>query len=275
MSEGERFESLARVRSLVEAGGRLYGRSLELLEETDSTNDDARRAAEAGAPRGHVVVADAQRRGRGARGSGWSSPKGTDLYVSILERPERWPSADPSIFGMLTLAVGLGVRDACEGVLAARGIDASGRLRVKWPNDVQLDEQKCAGVLVESSSIGERIGPVVVGVGLDVNRLAWPPELEGLATSLRAGCVDQAPLDRALVLAALLGSVEARVERLLAGDRASIVRELGQRLAWVGERVRLDDREGILEGLDEEGALLLRTSPARLEALRAGRLRRA
>ena len=95
---------LARTPSLLAT--RLYGRSLEVLAETGSTNDDARAAAERCVARGHVVVADAQRSGRGARGAVWSSPPGTDLYLSIVERLELAPRE----VATLTLAVGLGVR---------------------------------------------------------------------------------------------------------------------------------------------------------------------
>jgi len=143
---------------------RVYGRSLEVLAETGSTNDDARTAAERGAPRGHVIVADAQRSGRGARGAVWSSPPGTDLYLSIVERLE----LAPRDVATLTLAVGLGVRDACATLLGAHG--AAPAVTVKWPNDVRVGDRKCAGVLVESSSMGEQLGPIVIGIGLDVNR---------------------------------------------------------------------------------------------------------
>ena len=126
---------LARVASLLTT--RLYGRSLEVLAETGSTNDDARAAAERGVPRGHVVVADAQRSGRGARGAVWVSPPGTDLYVSIVERLELAPRE----VATLTLAVGLG--DTREDVLAAyadvpAGEDAEPREDPDQPDRVRI-----------------------------------------------------------------------------------------------------------------------------------------
>ncbi len=254
---------LERARALISAQRGLYGRSLEILAETGSTNDDARAAAERGAPRGHVVVADAQRAGRGARGSVWSSPGGTDLYVSIVERLELPPRA----LGVLTLAVGLGVRDACVRVLGERGLEA----RVKWPNDVRLGARKCAGILVESSSIGERLGAIVIGIGLDVNRAAWPDELRDVATSLREA--HGAALDRGEVLVALLASVEARVDQLVTQGPDAIVGALRQHLALVGRAVRVDAIEGVLEGLDDDGVLLVRTDDGALARVRSGTLR--
>ncbi|MBX7196978.1 MAG: biotin--[acetyl-CoA-carboxylase] ligase [Sandaracinaceae bacterium] len=261
---------LERARERLERGARVYGRSLEILALTGSTNDDARAAAERGAPRGHVVVADAQRAGRGARGSVWSSPGGTDLYVSIVERV----SLAPRALSVLTLAVALGVRDARAELLAAGAVERAAiehRVRVKWPNDVLLDGRKCAGILVESSSIGERLGPIVIGIGLDVNRDAWPPELGSIATSLRAA--SGRVLDRAEVLVRLLGAVESRVDALVQGGPEGTVRALRERLALLGERVEIDATRGTLEGLDDDGALLVRRDDGTLVTVRSGMLR--
>jgi BirA family biotin operon repressor/biotin-[acetyl-CoA-carboxylase] ligase len=246
-AEGEAPRDLERARELLRT--RVYGRSLELRRETGSTNDDAREAAERGAPRGHVIVADAQRAGRGARGRAWASPPGTDLYVSIVERPE----LPPRELAALTLAVGLGVRDACAALLEARGVRA--RVEVKWPNDVRVDGRKCAGVLVESSSVGDRLGPVIVGIGLDVNRAEWPEELRDLAASLASVA---GPIDRAEALASLLVHVERRVEALVAEGAPATVAALRPHLAMVGAEVEIDGIPGVLAGIDDDGALRVR-----------------
>lgn len=276
--------ALEAARARLAAGRGLYGRSLSIVAETDSTNDDARRAADEGAPRGHVVVADAQRRGRGARGSEWSSPAGTDLYVSIVERPEQWladgtpeghaPGPQRArLLSVLTLAVGLGVRDACVQLLEARGLEAHDRVTVKWPNDVRLDDRKCAGVLVESSSVGERLGAVIIGIGLDVNRERWPEELGLLASSLRTAVPAGGPFDRGEALVALLAGVESRVTSLLTHGPEATVAALRPHLAMRRQRVRVESLEGCLEGLDDEGALLVRTDGGELVRVRSGTLR--
>jgi BirA family biotin operon repressor/biotin-[acetyl-CoA-carboxylase] ligase len=246
-----------------------YGRSLRVLPETDSTNDDARADAAAGAVDGHVVVADAQRRGRGSHGRTWASPAGTDLYLSIVARPER-PLAQ---LAPLTLAVGLGV---AEGVDAVLGDEALAPARVKWPNDVWLGAKKCAGILVEARAIA---GPgdaaeraeLVIGIGLNVNRLDFPEELAAGATSLRASRKGGKPLDRATVLAALLRHVERRVDHFVASGGEPLAAALEPRLALRGSRVRCDGREGTLVGVASSGALRLATDSGMVELI-SGRI---
>ncbi|HMI92985.1 MAG TPA: biotin--[acetyl-CoA-carboxylase] ligase [Polyangiales bacterium] len=237
-----------------------YGRSLRVVALTDSTNDDALRDAAAGAADGHVVVADAQRSGRGSHGRNWASPAGTDLYVSIVAQPRLSPAQLPT----LTLAVGLGVADAAEQLLA----DAAVKAQVKWPNDVWLNGKKCAGILVEARS---SLAPVVIGVGLNVNRLQFPPELASAACSLRLARPGSAPFDRAATLAQLLLAIERSVDRLVAEGPEVLMLELSSRLALRGVRVRCAEREGSVVGIAPSGALRLLTDHGLIELL-AGRI---
>lgn len=238
-----------------------YGRSLDVRAETGSTNDDARRAAAEGAPDGHVVVADRQSRGRGAHGRRWDSPGGTDLYLSIIARLPLPPSRLPP----LTLAVGLGVARAVATLVPKAPVE------LKWPNDVLLDGRKVSGVLVESVSTGSTVDSAVLGIGLDVNRERFAPELEELATSMRR--VAGAPFDRARVLAVLLGCVERQVDRFVQQGPRAVVAGVEARLAWRGEAVRCGDVAGQLVGLRDDGALRIRTAAGE-RAVVAGRLRR-
>ena len=252
-------EDLAPARIEAVLTTRRYGRSLEVLAETGSTNDDARAALERGAPDGHVVVADRQRAGRGARGRGWSSPGGTDLYFSIVARvPVELPKLPP-----LTLAVGLAVAET------ARALAPRSRVEVKWPNDVWIDGAKHAGVLVEASARGAALAGVVIGVGVDVNRERFDDVAEP-ATSLRLAT--GAPLDRAEVLARVLASIENEVDRFAAHGAGAIVPRVEARLALRGRRVVCDGIEGTLVGLAPGGALRLATD-AGLREIVAGTLR--
>jgi BirA family biotin operon repressor/biotin-[acetyl-CoA-carboxylase] ligase len=251
-------------RLLRELRTQRFGRSLRVLPLTDSTNDDARRDALSGAPDGHVVVADGQRAGRGSHGRVWTSPAGSDLYLSIVARPELPLSALPP----LTLAVGLGVADAVERVLAP---ELATRTEVKWPNDVWLGGKKCAGILVEASTLGSALGPVVIGIGLNVNRLHWAEGLETSATSLRAARPGGAALDRGAALCALLLAVETWVDRFAHAGGEAVASALDARLALRGRQVRCADCEGTLLGVAASGAIRVAT-PTGTRELIAGRL---
>ena len=237
------------------------GRSLTLCAETCSTNDDARTAASAGAPDGHTIVADAQTAGRGSRGRSWLSPRGTDLYVSVVAHlPLPLASLPP-----LTLAVGRAVAEAVEGFLPAALAP-----RVKWPNDVWVARAKLAGVLVESASIGERSEPLVIGVGINVNRREFPPDLAHPASSL--ALLTGATVARSAVLAAFLNRLEPWLDQFVAAGPGPLVRALHARLALVGERATCGDQEGIVEGVAVSGALRLRTPAGVVECV-SGTLR--
>jgi BirA family biotin operon repressor/biotin-[acetyl-CoA-carboxylase] ligase len=244
---------------------RRYGRSLELRETTDSTNDDAKQAATNGAALGHVVVADAQTRGRGSQGRDWSSPSGEDLYLSIVERPPVPVAALPP----LTLAVGLGVAEAVDRLLGRE--HGSSSSRVKWPNDVQLDGKKCAGVLIEATASGSELASLVIGIGLNVNRSAFPSDLADSATSLRLSHPSRQRFDRAQVLGELLARVETWVERFCSEGAEHVVRALSDKLALRDQRAVCGEVRGIVRGVSPSGALRMET-PQGMRELIAGRL---
>ncbi len=230
--------------------GRRWGHSLDVRTTTESTMDDAARAAARDAPDGHVVFADRQTQGRGAHGRTWVSPPGTDLYFSIVARP----NVEPGSTAMITLAVGLGVQEAIAGL-----VPETREVRVKWPNDLWIDGRKCAGILVESRTLGTKIDSVIIGIGVNVNRRDWPAELENTATSIAIARGSDAPVDRELVFANVLGATETWVDRLVSHGGAPIVHALASKLALVGERVQWEEGAGILEGIDASGAAQVRT----------------
>lgn len=240
-----------------------FGRSLTVLAETDSTMDDARAAADGGAPEGHVVLADQQRRGRGSHGRVWSSPPGSDLYFSLVLRPGLSLSDLPP----LTLAVGLAVADA----LAHAAPES--RVAIKWPNDVFVNGKKCAGILVETRSVGLEPAGVIVGIGINVNRTAFDPDVLPEPTSL--ALVLGAPLDREALLAQVLLELERRVTSFVAHGAAVVVSAIEERLLYRGQPVAIDDQRGTLLGVDADGALRLRTTTGATVRVLSGRLQPA
>jgi BirA family transcriptional regulator, biotin operon repressor / biotin---[acetyl-CoA-carboxylase] ligase len=176
-----------------ELGTRRIGRRIAVWSRLGSTNDAAARGAKASANDGLVVLAEEQTSGRGQRGRVWSAPPRSCILMSVLlfPPPELSPIGRESPTGSAWLTA--------LGAVATAGLvaDWTGRdARIKWPNDVRVDGRKIAGVLVErvirprdesTTAEDEPETAVVVGIGLNVNLNEddLPPELRGMATSLR------------------------------------------------------------------------------------------
>ena len=226
------------------------------LPSTTSTMDVASKLAHEGAPHGVVIGADEQTAGRGRRGTTWVSPPGAGLYFSFIARPSAGA-------GLITLAAGVAVR---EGIRAATGLAA----HLKWPNDVIVDRRKLAGILAEGVAIGSPQQAVVIGVGINVQPAAYPPEIAARATSLE-GELGKA-IDRGALLTAVLSALRDRLETLerrpgdiLQAWRAASPNATGTRVEW-------DGGHGTTAGIDDSGALLVNTT-AGVERIIAGEVR--
>jgi len=237
---------------------RRLGRSLIARASVGSTNDEAWAAAGASAPDGTVVVADAQRAGRGRLGRVWHTAPGTSLALSLLLRPP----AGATGLGLLPLAAGLAVAEALEVVGA--------RPSLKWPNDVLLAGRKVAGVLCET-----RKGLAVIGVGVNLGQTAaeFPAEIAATATSLAlVGVV----AGREEVAAAFLNALEARWDRLPEEGAAPLLEAWRARADFWGRpvvaRAAGGEVRGVASGLDAEGALRLELPDGTEAVVRAGDL---
>lgn len=238
------------------------GRLVRHLATVDSTNEHALAMAAAGAPDGAVVVADEQTAGRGRRGRAWHSPEG-GLYLSYIVRDVD-TIARPSL---LTLAA---------GVAAARAIaDATGfEPDLKWPNDVLTPgcPRKLAGILAEATSVGSRVDVIVIGIGINVSMASVPAELQAIAASLEGELGRE--VSRRALQDALVARLDAEVARLRAGGEAQMLeawraRSPGSRGARVSWHEADGERSGVTEGIDPDGALLVRDADG-LQRLVAG-----
>jgi|YelNatPaOPRAMG01_1025707.scaffolds.fasta_scaffold13856_3 BirA family biotin operon repressor/biotin-[acetyl-CoA-carboxylase] ligase len=155
------------------------GRTLEVHGILSSTNDRARELLDQIGPEAHgaVILADGQRSGRGRFGRRWHSPPGLGLALSVA----LWPSAAADELACLTVAGSLAALRALQ-----RTSGASPTL--KWPNDVQLDGRKVAGVLLEGRWNGEAPAGFVLGIGVNLTHRPedFPPELREASTSVLA-----------------------------------------------------------------------------------------
>jgi len=225
-------------------------RDIRWLAETDSTQRVARELGRAGAPEGTVVIAEAQTAGRGRLGRTWHSPRGVNLYCSIVLRPPLSPAAVPQVA-------------LVAGVAAAAALAETPGLapRLKWPNDVLIEGRKVAGILTEMEAEVERVHHVILGIGVNLNapRAAFPPELRERATSLFLATGRR--VDRAAVTGRLLAALEARYGRFLEGGFEAVRAEWESYSCLTGTDVRVASAEGEMAGrvlgLDTDGALML------------------
>jgi BirA family biotin operon repressor/biotin-[acetyl-CoA-carboxylase] ligase len=219
------------------------------LERVGSTNDEARRMAEAGAAPGLVVLAGQQTSGRGRHGRAWASPAG-NLYASVLLRVDGPLAAS----GQLSFVAGLALADALSRHAPA-GIEP----RLKWPNDVLIGRAKVAGILLESvgKANGADAASIIVGTG--VNIVSSPPDTPYPATSLtEEGFAAITP--RAL-LGAYLGALDGWLRQWREAGFAGVRAAWCARGVGLGERIRLRlEREELLGrfvDVTTGGALLL------------------
>jgi len=230
---------------------RIIGRQLRFVSEIGSTNDAAMAAGRAGEPEGLAILADRQGSGRGRLGRSWASLPGLGIYTSILLRPPVPPVRAP----LLTLMAGLATAEAIEAVGSLTPI-------LKWPNDVLCDGRKVAGILTEMATMGQQIGQVAVGVGINVCHRAtdFPADVKDTATSIELAA--GRPVDRGEVAAALYNAMDRWYDVFCTVGTETILRHVRQRTATLGRAVTVladgQGWQGIALDLDADGALLVR-----------------
>jgi BirA family biotin operon repressor/biotin-[acetyl-CoA-carboxylase] ligase len=234
----------ALARALAARGGEAPP-LVEWHERLGSTNDRVKLLVRDGAPEWTTVLADVQTAGRGREGRSWASPAG-GLYLSVLLRPAF------RHVGVLPLAAGVAVAEAA----GEQGVEAA----LKWPNDVQVDGRKLAGILAEAASGSAGTEWVALGIGLNVAApsASLPLELRGAVASLAdSGACPEVPAVAASVLAWL------RVWYDALGSSPGVVVAAWRRraVAWWGETVEIrtgaETLRGRLLDVDQDGALLV------------------
>lgn len=241
------------------------GRELYYEETVDSTNTRARILAGKGAAHGAVVLAEEQVSGKGRRGRGWVTPRGSSVAMTCILRPDFMPQKA----SMLTLLMGLSVAQACRGLYH---LDAG----IKWPNDIVISGKKLCGILTEMDGGAEQIRSVVIGVGVNGNLTEFPEELKNKATSLQQELGER--IVRASLAAAVLGAFEKNYEIFCRHTDLSAFREgYDQMLVHKDRTVTVhgagkDKGElcGVALGINAQGELLVEREDRTVVKVNAG-----
>jgi len=250
-------------------GERVIGRRIVEAGRVGSTMDVAAGLAFAGSEEGTAVVAEEQTCGRGRRGSGWISPPGVNLYVSVVLRPEI--QADQT--NGLAFVGALG---AATFLRSTFGLAA----RLKWPNDVLVGHKKIAGVIVEAllkpGNASGHIEAAILGIGLNVNWLEIPAEIEAEATSI--ACELGAKVDLRACLEGLLFALDEEYSAYRERGFASVLARWREMDCTIGSRIVLLNEDGsTLEGaavdITPYGALIVETASGERRIAHAGQVR--
>ena len=229
------------------------GRKLEIHDLLDSTNNRAKALAAEGAPHGTAVIADSQTGGRGRRGRSFFSPEHSGIYLTVILRPPCTPEQASLLTSMAAVAT-------------ARAIEktADADVKIKWVNDLYLGDRKICGILSEAGMNMEsgQLDHVAVGIGVNTARMACPPELQEIATSVgnETGTVP----DRNRLIAEILNELEKLYDEQ---DSTAFLRESRRRSNVIGRDITVIEGEKRYPAravdIDSRGRLIIETPEGR------------
>lgn len=237
-----------------------------VLEETTSTNDEARKLALSGTFADTVIVSDYQTAGRGRRGREFYSPKGTGLYMSFLLHPKMDLSKATSITCMAAVAVCMAIKDVT-------GTDTS----IKWVNDIFINDRKISGILTEGFTSLEdgSLSYVITGIGINLYppKDGFPPEIRKIAGTLFPDSSNASDVKNRLC-AAIINNFYA----ILNDDSHKYISEYRNRSNLIGHYVKIMQADGktsekgyaLVRGIDDDCHLLVEYDDQTQDALSTG-----
>ena len=227
-----------------------FGKNVVFVPECHSTNslllDLTRKISQ---PEGTILITTQQSKGRGQLGSSWESESGKNLTLSLLLKPN-FLAVKQQFY--LTMAVSLGVCDFLTERL-------SGYVKIKWPNDILVNDRKVAGILIENTLTGEKLEQSVVGIGLNVNQTVFA------ATNATSMAIQS---DNAYDLVTEFGFLAEKLEKrylqLRSGRASEIKMDYLKNLYRIGEACSFVSNDriflGSIDGIEESGKLRIRSN---------------
>jgi len=223
-----------------------------VLERVSSTQDAVK---DAKFPHFKPLVAASQTAGRGRRGNKWFSPPKAGLYLSF-KLPKDYFAQNGEL-SCISLVCGLAVSET---------VDSYALSRIKWPNDVYIGGKKVAGILVEATP-----SDIVVGIGVNLNTVSFPVELQKVATSIYLETQNRVDFNEFLHL--LLENLSADLLLFRSEGFAPFVEKINRKLLWRGKRVVVDRREcGKLLGVNPKGFAVVKTCYGELKEFPYGEI---
>jgi BirA family transcriptional regulator, biotin operon repressor / biotin---[acetyl-CoA-carboxylase] ligase len=237
----------------------------------ESTNIEALAQARLGAPGGTLVFAEEQTAGKGRQGRSWFSPRKAGLYLTLIVRPQQsqkyWP--------LLSHVASVALVETLQNLFSQNRGVRTPHPDIKWPNDVLIAGKKCAGILLEALPAAGLSAAAVIGVGIDVREGSVPPDLAGEAICLDA--IAQAVVPRRRLLVDYLRFFQMIYLSFEQGNHGEVLEKWKSHSSmWDDVEVRIEDGGGSRIartcGLDDTGALRVRTENGSVETILAGNI---
>lgn len=243
--------------------GKLIGHKIYYYSETGSTNDEAFALGIAGAPEGVVVIADSQSRGKGRFKRSWYSPSGENIYTSIILRPQ----IESSISSRIPIMAGVAVAETLNYY-------CPNRIKLKWPNDVLINNKKVCGILLQAKIANGEISFIVLGIGINVN-IAYnqlSEEIRDSATSLSMESGGE--ISRQELIISLYENLGKWYKQLLQKGFNPIKQKWLELTPMIGKTVQVKFKDETIEGkasdLDDDGSLILLAEGHKIIKISAG-----
>jgi len=264
--KGYRLESPLILLNPNKIKDKLHHRSvqLDILEKTDSTNDELKTFISQNKTM-RVCIAETQTRGKGRLNRQWHSPFGENIYLSILYPFEK----DVSELSGLSLVVGLAICQAIESVVDLKG----NSLKVKWPNDIMVSQDKLAGTLIEIQAETNGFCQAIIGIGINVNMSKALKKDIGQPWSSLLKMTGQYQ-DRNSLCVSLIDALIDYLERFSSSSLSAFIEEWKKRDCLIHNTIAVisgnQQLEGICVGVNEQGHLLLKTANQVIQSCSSG-----
>lgn len=236
----------------------VIGRNFIYCDEVESTNSVLLSSKEFN-QHGTVLLGEYKTKGRGRKGRNWVSNAGQNLTFSILLKND---IKDHKI-NLVNLGSSLVVSQALENLFQLN-------VELKWPNDVLVDKKKIAGILLDSTSKGNRINRIVLGIGINVNQSNFPGKFEIQPTSIRKEF--KGIVSRERLLSEILNLFEDMLG-IWKKEPEKILNDWRNRCRLIGEKIKIVDgdklKSGVFQDIDDEGFLVLKVGD-KLEKIHFG-----
>jgi BirA family transcriptional regulator, biotin operon repressor / biotin---[acetyl-CoA-carboxylase] ligase len=242
---------------------RFIGQQIIYRAEVSSTQQIAGKYAVDKAKEGTAVIAESQTEGKGRKGRTWLSPGSGGIYISIILRPDIKPVNAVQI----PLVVGVAL---AEAIRKSTSLDA----RIKWPNDIYINNKKICGILAEISCELDTINHIIMGIGINANTKMseLPPEIQEVATSISAEYGKE--INRAELIKKFFTELEKVYSDFIENGFNSARKKWKKLTNTLGARVKIMEGDNEIKGkaldIDEEGFLVFQSDSGEITHITGG-----